>query len=571
MTLTAGMRAIFGGMLLSLVCFCGAVPAGAAGEAVAGLAAAEALRLGEGMYLRGILPSGGEMVAMVQGDIELTGNMTTCSNCHMRSGMGSMEGGVLTPPTSGTKLYAPLARPQDIPGPLMNRTAFKGPPRPAYNDASLANALLYGVDPTGRKLRETMPRYQLTEDETRIMVSYLKQLSAQPSPGVDDEQIRFATIVTDRTSAADKDALLLPLEAALRVEWNERLLVLGSQWNARWYASSAGKHSPPPKLRKAVLDVWELKGAESTWGAQLAEKYRKQPVFAFLGGIAPSWGSVHRFCEENRIPAIFPLTELPAVDPAAWYTVYYSKGVYQEGETAAKYLSRVFDLPKEKQVVQVFRDNDLGRSIARGFAETWQQLGKAQLSERKVASGEKVDPSFWKRLGAAHPGATLVLWLGAADLSGIETLATASGRPSTLFFSSTLLGPALGTLPDQVRDFSFITYPNRLPGDEEYTKSLVTNWMKMKKIPVTNLAISSDVYFFTRLLSRTLLDMGADLHRDFFLDLLDSAPDQANSSLRYPRLSFGPGQRYASKGCYVVTLTKGEDPKPVKKSDWVIY
>ncbi len=39
----------------------------------------------------------------------------------------------------------------------------------------------------------------------------------------------------------------------------------------------------------------------------------------------------------------------------------------------------------------------------------------------------------------------------------------------------------------------------------------------------------------------------------------------------YERLSFGPGQRYASKGCFVVQLGKGPRPALVKKSAWVIH
>ncbi|WP_051293095.1 ABC transporter substrate-binding protein [Citrifermentans bremense] len=560
-----------GGALFSLLLCWGPAQGGGAPEAVAGLPAAEALRLGEAMYRNGVLPSGRPMVGVVQGDIEMTGEMSTCSSCHMRSGMGSMEGGILTPPTGGSKLYAPLARQQDIPGPLVNRSMFKSPPRPTYDDASLAAALVYGIDPTGRTLRETMPRYRLTQKETEILVFYLKQLSAKPSPGVDGETVRFATIVTDQVSAADRDALLLPLKAFLQEEWNDRLMVLGSQWNSRWYGPDAVKAGSAPRLRRAVLDVWELKGPESGWGEQLEALYRKAPVFAVLGGVSRSWGAAHRFCEEKGLPAVLPTTELPAVAHNSWYTLYFSKGVYQEGETAAKYLSRVFELPQDKKVVQVFRDNDTGRALARGFADTWQQLGKAALSERKLLPGEKTGGAFWKKLCAQEPGAALVLWLAPEDLAGIAELPAVPGHPSTLFFSATLLGPALGVIPEPLRDFSFITYPNRLPGDEAYSKSLLSNWMKLKKIPETNLFISSDVYFLTRLLSRTLLDMGTDLHRDFFLDLLDGAPDQANSSLRYPRLSFGPGQRYASKGCFVVALGKGENPKLVRKSDWVIY
>ena len=39
----------------------------------------------------------------------------------------------------------------------------------------------------------------------------------------------------------------------------------------------------------------------------------------------------------------------------------------------------------------------------------------------------------------------------------------------------------------------------------------------------------------------------------------------------YERISFGPGQRYASKGCYIVQLSKGDRPELVRKSDWVVH
>jgi len=38
----------------------------------------------------------------------------------------------------------------------------------------------------------------------------------------------------------------------------------------------------------------------------------------------------------------------------------------------------------------------------------------------------------------------------------------------------------------------------------------------------------------------------------------------------YERVSFGPGQRHVSKGCYIVQLGKGEKPLLVRRSEWVI-
>jgi hypothetical protein len=53
------------------------------------------------------------------------------------------------------------------------------------------------------------------------------------------------------------------------------------------------------------------------------------------------------------------------------------------------------------------------------------------------------------------------------------------------------------------------------------------------------------------------------------LDIIGMCGDMKDSP--YERLSFGPGQRYASKGCYIVQLTPGPNPAVVKKSAWVIH
>jgi ABC-type branched-subunit amino acid transport system substrate-binding protein len=558
------------GLLLLPVCFL-ALPALAADSGmVAGHTPEEALRLGEAMYQRGVLPSGQPMRGTVQGDVEVSGQMTTCANCHRRSGMGSLEGGVITPPTNGARLFQSLQGQQDIPGSSMKRSMFRTPPRPAYADRSLADALRVGSAPNGRKLADTMPRYLLDDEAAAIMTFYLKSLSSEPSPGVSADQMRFATIVTDTTSRADRDALLLPLRAYLKEEWNDRLAVLGTALNARW--TGPARAGTGRSYHQATLDVWELTGAPETWQAQLSAYYHKKPVFAVLGGIAPgSWGPIHDFCESNKIPCLFPITDLPVLSGSDWYTLYFSKGVYQEAESAAKYLSRVCDLPPGREVLQVFRETAQGSALSNGFAATWQKLGKSALKSRVLKDGEGTGPKFWQDLAAAHPNAVILAWLEPGDLTGLDAVAQGADKPTTIVVSGTILAGNYAALPDRIRDFTFLTYPNRLPGDQEYSRSLVKSWLKIKQIPVSNLEISAKVYLATRLLSNALLDMGVDCYRDYLMDLMDDSADQVHSSINYPLLSFGPGQRYAAKGCYLVTLTKGEHPKLVRQSEWVIY
>jgi len=52
----------------------------------------------------------------------------------------------------------------------------------------------------------------------------------------------------------------------------------------------------PRKLRNWDLSVWELKGASDTWGGQLAEFNKKDPVFAVVSGISVStWDPIDQF------------------------------------------------------------------------------------------------------------------------------------------------------------------------------------------------------------------------------------------------------------------------------------
>jgi ABC-type branched-subunit amino acid transport system substrate-binding protein len=531
--------------------------AGAAGR-IAGFSTDEALRLGEAMYLKGVLPSGKPLTAVVQGDIKVKGMMTTCSNCHMRSGLGSFEGSVLTLPTNGAKLFSPLMSGQDLPGTGMNRGQLDHPRR-AYTDESLANALRSGIDPEGRKMSETMPRYVLDDREMEIMIFYLKHLSSEYSPGVAGNEIRVATVVAGGVPSKDRQALLEPLKAYIREEWNPMVPELAQVQRDASY-------------RTLSHDVWELNGPADTWGGQLEKFYQNQPVFALLGGVsAGKWDAVHKFCEKYRVPCILPITDLPEISESDWYTLYFSGGYYQEGEAAAKYLARVFDLPADKQIIQVFRNNSEGNALSSGFMNTWKKLGHATLQNMLVSASEKTGRAFWQELSDKHRNAVILLWLSPEDLSGIAALGEFQEKPSMVFVSSTMLAGKLSSLPDEIRDFTFITYPNTLPEEQEHESVIVTQWLEAKKIPQANMAISSKVYFLTRVLSNVLINMRNNAYRDYFLDLFDVLEDQTGNAGGYPRLSFGPGQRYASKGCYIVTLTKGPQPRVVRQSDWVIY
>jgi hypothetical protein len=568
-------------ILLGIVlCFfiCGTVAAAEDGMMLEGFSAEEALRLGERMYRDGILPSGEPMQAIVMGDIPVDGRMFTCDDCHQRSGLGSVEGTVITWPTNGRDLYKPRRRtgawhPPESEG--AKQDARKNLPsywqvedvRPAYTDESLAMMLWTGVDPAGRQLDPIMPLYNLEDRDMAILIHYLKNLSVDLAPGVDEKTIRFATVVTDDVPKEDRQTMLSTLQVHIDVH--------NSQSRHQERRASSGPFYKTEKhqaYRRLELDVWELKGPENTWPAQLLAYYRKQPVFGLLGGITTgSWKPIHEFCEQQKIPSIFPLTELPVISNSDWYTLYFSKGVYQEGEATARYLHNIEKLAPNARVIQVLQRGQMSAALAQGFEDTWQKLGRPAPVRKMLGKDETLSKHILNEITGSKGPAVLLLWLETNSLAALESLETAQNRPGMVFASASLLGPDLAEIPDTARDTLFLTYSHDLPETQERSILAVKQWLKARKIPLTDLRMQSKIYFLGWMLAGAVKSMRSEFFRDYFLEGFDMMIDQDYAIAVYPRLTFGSGQRYASKGCYIVQLTKGPNPELIKKSDWVIH
>jgi hypothetical protein len=547
------------------------------GLAVASAAAPDAaddVRLGEKMYREGLLPSGAPMQASVKGDVPAQGTMFSCVTCHLRSGMGSAEGAVKAPSISGPRLYAPRLRFPKAPRRRKPREQATAPDpivlRPAYTDETLARAVREGIDPSGRALDAAMPRYRLEERDLAILVRYLKTLSAEPPPGVTDDTVRFAAVVTDGVPPADRDAMLETLDAYLE---DRNAVPRRPGTHVEGGAPRNPMHVGYVGWRRLELARWELRGPADTWRGQLDALQRAQPAFGLLAGLAAGeWKPIHEFCEQEAMPCLFPITDLPVISGADWHTLYFSKGLYGEGEAAARYLRSLPGLSAKAPVLQVLRDTPEGRALARGFEDAWAAPpGKRPAPERTVLrSGEALSAAAVEPVAGVEKEGVAVLWLPPEDVSAAWKLLAGPRRPRAAFVSSTLLGGALGGIPEPARTFTYITFPSTLPEQEAAKMAAVESWHQAHNVAFTRPAVQSRAYFVGSMLSAALARMGDDLHRDSLLDVLDMSTDQTFAIAPYERLSFGPAQRYASKGCYIVQLGPGPRPALLKRSEWVV-
>jgi hypothetical protein len=252
-----------------------------------------------------------------------------------------------------------------------------------------------------------------------------------------------------------------------------------------------------------------------------------------------------------------------------WYTLYFSKGFYQEGEAAAKFLNGSADISPDTPVIQIYRNSEQSRAMAKGFEEAWIGNNQKIPETRMLNSKEMVTAEFWKQFAALHKDSVILLWLGPLDLSSIATLAETPDKPKMIFLSSSLLGKEMYDLPEMLRKILFITYPYRLPEDFGRYQPSIAGLHKSTKFPTDYSIIQSKTGLNIMIVTKSIFMLKGYLNRDRFLEVIDMMQDEIMVPL-YPRLSFGPGQRSISKGCYIVQMTDGPAPKIIGVSDWVI-
>jgi hypothetical protein len=563
----------------------------------------EVIRQGERIYRDGILPSGAPAQAFIREDVPVHGASFSCVSCHLRSGIGSIEGQILSPPTNGVKLfkpyyqYNPITREPNKPPPknMMERPGAKPFYRPAYTDETLAAAIRFGGNPVGRELNPVMPRYELNDRDMAILIAYLKTLSAEHSPGVSPgvppKEIRFATVIAGKVPSAQRTEMLAILDAVIK-DHNTKVKKKNKHLNYGDNRIVDASFNYP----FFTLSRWELTGPTNTWRSQLEEYYRKEPVFALLGGIATdSWQPMHEFSEQHKIPCLLPVTDLPVISDSDWYTLYLSKGAWQEGDTAARYLDRIAEVPKNARVLQVVEESATSRAVASGFEAAWKELTRVAPVTVVLGRGERLSPSDIQKLTGKEQPDVILLWT--SDQTGVllSGLAAGAAPPRRVHVSSTLLGNRLAQVPENARPFTFISYPYRLDEGKELFYVNARAWLKKNGAPVSDLRISSKLFALTKVLLEPfqvvkrdfnpagrgsglvimeeqfemMLHVRRNYYRDYLLDVIGMMADA--NSLAYERVSFGPGQRYISKGCYIIKLSPGAQPNLIKESDWVIH
>lgn len=530
---------------------------------------------GRQLYWTGVTASGKPTTAATGNGIVLSGSQVSCVNCHRPSGFGSSEGGKYVPPITGPILFAPRQLDR-------NRTFYKffkeAQPsqfsarlreprmRPAYTSETLATALRDGVDPANHKLDAEMPRYQLADSDMANLTAYLKTLSVTPDPGVDKNTIHIATVVTDGTDPGQRAAVLNTISTFF--DWmNTR--VTGQRSHPNF---SPNYHSDfQVSFQKWELHVWELHGPPETWNEQIRLQYQKQPVFAVVSGLVQGpWSPIAKFCDVERVPCIFPNTELPRTENADYkYSLYFSRGLELEAEVMAHFVAG--EIPRDALILQIHSGDAYGLTPADAFVRASKRvMPQARIESIEIASAEELRRAIRASTGGVRKPVALIVWPGQYLNNAVADLGTLRPDIKIVTLPADTLeisDPAtLQALPKNV----LITYPYALPTSYYPRVFRVRQWMNSRKLAITYPRLQFQTYYALTLLQFGLDQILDDYYRDYLIEAIEHEAESHLDNGTHPTLALGPGQRFASKGAYVLKIDPVSQGGVRAISEWIV-
>jgi ABC-type branched-subunit amino acid transport system substrate-binding protein len=288
-----------------------------------------------------------------------------------------------------------------------------------------------------------------------------------------------------------------------------------------------------------------------------------------IGGISGGgWGPVQRFCERHGIPCLFPVVDAPVVSGPGYYTVYFSRGVALEADVLARHLSGAPDDIRGGPVVQVYRDDETGNAAAAAFREALSRCGASGLRDvRLPADGDPPDRILEEAVGGDHPAA-VVLWLREPDLRRFADRTGGASWPGRTYLSSTLAGTAAPAALGAPKGTVYLAHPFALPkGKGERDRARL--WLSARKVPLGEERLQNNAFFAAAIAVDAMDQLLDFFSRDYLLEKVEHMVETAVPPSSYPRLSLGPGQRFASKGSYILRYAP-ETGGFVPEGDWIV-
>ena len=139
-----------------------------------------------------------------------------------------------------------------------------------------------------------------------------------------------------------------------------------------------------------------------------------------------------------------------------------------------------------------------------------------------------------------------------------------------MFASGLMGGLENAPLPAAWRSATRFAYPLDLPQRRAVRLVQPLTWFRTQGIAVVAERVQVDTYLACQVLSEAVGHAFGDLIPDYLIEQIENMVSLKLLDGFYPRLGLAPGQRFASKGGYIVRLAPDPGESVIADSDWMV-
>jgi len=266
-----------------------------------------------------------------------------------------------------------------------------------------------------------------------------------------------------------------------------------------------------------------------------------------------------------------------------------------------------------QKVLQVYRDDGLGHAASRAFSQTL-KASAVVVESRSLRADLPHDQALAEVLRGSDDYHAVVFWMSAEDTEALALIKPVGQRR---YFSTLLAGTDTLTPPPAWRSNAYLVSPYALPNVRATQLLYFNAWRNLRRIPLIDEALQSEVFFSMNFLSDSLSDMLENYYREYLVEraesmlgrregskaeqeardrralgnpgelkkkhpaamrledtrvplLAEMESTEAQGTTVYPRLGLGVGQRFAAKGAYVLPLQEAQSGKLKLEPEWIV-
>lgn len=478
-------------------------------------------RRGKQIYVKTVSPSGREITARVgKSQMVAPGVSLPCINCHGHDGVGLVESGV----TATTITWEELTKPYGV-------RHITGREHPPYTEETLARAISQGLDPAGRELDVSMPRYTMSEADMADLIAYIRRIGTVLDPGLEETSIRVGTF--------------LPLVGRLSPMGKSMESVLKGFFEDinRW----GGVYGRRLELHPVELEETAASPLEAA--RRLMES---EDIFALVGPfVAGAEDAIASLAEELEVPVVGPFTIRPAdVNLLNRFTFYIYSGITEQVRAMLIFAREKLRGPTGSAAV-VYSSKETPEAVLDAAERQARKLGWKRLEKIETAGGTLSPHLFVGTLKQRDTG--VVIHLGTwEEIKAMVQEADRIEWSPQLYLPGSSAGEDLFQILENWGNRVYLAYATAPldytgPGAKDFSR-----FRASRKLPERHLAAQISSYCAAKIFVEGLKRTGRQLSREKFIKAMDGMM-QFETGLT-PPITYNINRRIGAYGSHVLGL-----------------